>query len=246
MKSWHPKLKGKVAKDKIYTDEKLSPEIGEWLKNLKLLSGVPFGYLVPDLELLPEESIRFFYIDNNWINNMIDGACSIGRHHEEYSDDKRAIPYLKDDSYRTGFLLRSMLVEGWPGLEVIGYDICNKKISKERLMRLSPSILLCIFEGEISKVIIRKPAEALHFSFDFDEDKKSFIKIVIENEIKVEFRNSNRVININQLVDDISNASGASSADFACKMVDKGEEIVFKIKGPGECNNGKDVGANQN
>lgn len=237
MKSWHTKWKGKVASDdigsdllfssrneigisEISTDEKLSPEIDEWLENLKRLSGVPFGYLVPDSDLLPEESIRFFYIDNNWIDDLIDGACSIGRHHEEYSDDKSAIPYLRAGSYRTGFLLRSMLVEGWPGLEVMGYNKSGGIISKDRVVRLSPSILLCIFGDEIYKVIIRKPAEALHFSFEN------------ASEINIKFRNSNRVIDIYQLVNDISKGYDTSSADFAYKMVDKGEEIVFEIRGP--------------
>jgi hypothetical protein len=50
-----------------------------WLARLQLLYGVPFNYLVPDEGMLPPESIRFFYVDMNWVDAMIDGAFSIGR-----------------------------------------------------------------------------------------------------------------------------------------------------------------------
>src|SRR5262249_28487489 len=36
-------------------------DIRQWLARLRLLEGVPFAYLVADSELLPLESIRFFY-----------------------------------------------------------------------------------------------------------------------------------------------------------------------------------------
>ena len=58
----------------------LIPEvISKWLGRLRLLKGVPFNYLVPDEQMLPPESIRFFYLDMNWVDALIDGAFSIGR-----------------------------------------------------------------------------------------------------------------------------------------------------------------------
>ena len=60
--------------------EVLVPEqISKWLGRLRLLKGVPFNYLVPDERMLPPESIRFFYLDINWIDSLLDGAFSIGR-----------------------------------------------------------------------------------------------------------------------------------------------------------------------
>lgn len=57
----------------------LPEEISKWLGRLRLLKGVPFNYLVPDERMLPPESIRFFYLDLNWIDSLLDGAFSIGR-----------------------------------------------------------------------------------------------------------------------------------------------------------------------
>jgi len=60
-------------------DPSLPADLQTWLSKLALLYGVPFNYLVPDEQMLPQESIRFFNLDKNWINAIIDGAMSIGR-----------------------------------------------------------------------------------------------------------------------------------------------------------------------
>ena len=52
----------------------------------KLLEGIPFHYLVPHPGMLPEESIKFFYLDPNWVNALIDGAYSIGRYSAKKKD----------------------------------------------------------------------------------------------------------------------------------------------------------------
>jgi hypothetical protein len=53
--------------------------VQNWLGQAMLLYGVPFSYLVPDGEMLPAESIRFFYLNPEWINCLLQGACSVGR-----------------------------------------------------------------------------------------------------------------------------------------------------------------------
>ena len=53
-------------------------ELRRFLGRLRLLHGVPFSYLVPDAELLPLESIRFFYLDRAWTDALVQGALSVG------------------------------------------------------------------------------------------------------------------------------------------------------------------------
>ncbi len=53
--------------------------VQNWIGQAMLLYGVPFNYLVPDAEMLPAESIRFFYLNPEWINCLLQGACSVGR-----------------------------------------------------------------------------------------------------------------------------------------------------------------------
>lgn len=49
-----------------------------FLANLRLLRNVPFQYLVPRPEMLPLESIRFFYLDRTWTDRMVDGVFAVG------------------------------------------------------------------------------------------------------------------------------------------------------------------------
>lgn len=57
----------------------LPDDVASWLGRLHTLVGVPFHYLVPDEEMLPPESIRFFRLDEAWVKALIDGAFSLGR-----------------------------------------------------------------------------------------------------------------------------------------------------------------------
>ena len=46
----------------------------DWLAQLRLLRGVPFEYLVPDEGLLRPETMRFFHVDRNWTDVLVEGA----------------------------------------------------------------------------------------------------------------------------------------------------------------------------
>ena len=118
-------------------------DLRKFLARLRLLEGVPFAYLVPDSELLPPESIRYFYLDRNWTDALVQGALSVGTFN---SSDRAQLEQLYslirgeiDVAERnvrlpggervqdgpagtiTGFLLRSRAVSGWPGLHVRAY-----------------------------------------------------------------------------------------------------------------------------
>lgn len=60
-------------------------DITDWLASLCLLYGVPFNHLVPNATMLPTESIRFFYVDPNFIDGLVDGALSLGIHSSQDS-----------------------------------------------------------------------------------------------------------------------------------------------------------------
>lgn len=57
----------------------LPPYLESFLAHLRLLVGVPFTYLVPDERLLPDESIRFFYLDRSWTDRLVDGVLAVGK-----------------------------------------------------------------------------------------------------------------------------------------------------------------------
>jgi len=165
----------------------LPDSVTDWLAQLALLYGVPFEYLVPDIRLLPTESLRFFYIDPNWILRAIDGAMSIGTtssrenvfneafYQQVYAAVLAAIPRVRQTvqgtqqpqnliagATTTGFLFRSAVVSGYPGLEVIP-TYQGAAVPILRLDRLSSDIMLALFNGVPDNILIRQPPEGLSF-----------------------------------------------------------------------------------
>jgi hypothetical protein len=72
----------RAARAESSTPPEIPSEIGNWLGQAMLLYGVPFQYLVPDGQMLPHESIRFFYLNPEWISCLLQGACRVGRSSE--------------------------------------------------------------------------------------------------------------------------------------------------------------------
>ena len=135
---------------------------------LRRLEGVPFNYLVPDERMLPKESIRFFKLDPSWVDCLLDGAFSIGRvtsgdhtHDREHTAHAAANPHRE----LSGFLLRSDLVAGWPGLLADGFPVLPEDLGLELLRydRLSPNVLLCLFAGNLTTLDLHLKPETLHF-----------------------------------------------------------------------------------
>jgi hypothetical protein len=57
----------------------LPPYVESFHAPVRLLVGVPFQYLVPDARLLPDESLRFFYVDRSFTDRLVDGALAVGK-----------------------------------------------------------------------------------------------------------------------------------------------------------------------
>jgi hypothetical protein len=124
-------------------DHVVPGELRRFLARLRLLHGVPFSYLVPDAELLPVESMRFFYIDRAWTDALVQGALSVGTITSADRTQLEAVyPHIRtevDEAERTirrprgearlaagsgtitGFIMRSRVVSGWPNLHVRAY-----------------------------------------------------------------------------------------------------------------------------
>jgi hypothetical protein len=169
----------------------LPDEAGQWLAELCQLRNVPFNLLVPDARMLPAESVRFFVIDQNWLDSLVDGALSVAAaatpeaelvalHRPRLQAEARAragagVRAEAGDQpgaqaaappVWTGLLLRSALVAGAPALAVTGYAGEERSASvlpPVRLDRVAPSVLIAIFAGFVRRVEISLPAEGLHF-----------------------------------------------------------------------------------
>ena len=144
-------------------------DVQAWFKGLAQLQGVPFNYLVPDETMLPNEAIRFFQLDPNWMACLFDGALSIGRAttgdltHEQALDLPTLLGGLPTV---TGFVLRSAVVAGWPNIIIEASDAAGGKIDQIRLEKWADSVLIGLFAGDLASITFKLHAETMHFGFD--------------------------------------------------------------------------------
>lgn len=205
----------------------LPDDLENWLGRLKLLYGVPYNYLVPDERMLPPESIRFFYVDMNWVDALLDGAFSIGRNlsdgtnglNQSHQMDAATQPLVsgqinsRSGSIRamalgtapvpvspnevvTGFLLRSEVVQHYPGLGVNAFLKGETPEDKDdpnlmtilRFERLGPTsdTLLCLLLGDAFQVEIHEAPEQLHYGIDtYNSDPNTGAVISAEKAIRI-------------------------------------------------------------
>lgn len=145
-----------------------------WLAELVLLHHVPFNNLVADEKLLPNESLRLFYLDKNWTNALLDGALSIGIHSERdillqqaMNDIIRAETNKKLSTDSTvqlgtiaGLIIRSSIVSNYKGLEIAGFEHDETPVKTLRFERLAANILFVLFDTVPTKVEIKAPSES--------------------------------------------------------------------------------------
>ncbi|MBV9788003.1 MAG: IPT/TIG domain-containing protein [Chloroflexi bacterium] len=164
--------------------------VAAWLANLSLLYPLPFSYLVPDPRMLPVESIRFFYVDQDWIEALNAGALSIAIHnsadvalqaamlpqvHSAVARQRQALfsrsspaamPDASDSPVgMTGMLIRSQLVSGWPQL-VISATLGGAPVNIVRNDCPAANVRLCIFEGIPDTVTLAEPYQGLLFGVE--------------------------------------------------------------------------------
>ncbi len=173
------------------------PEVmQQWLGSTCLLYGMPFNNLVIDDRMLPPESIRFFYLDHNWLDAMVDGVFSVGVHSSRNAafiqlliqaireTAEAEIPLVRSrlqgvpspqevtlGGPMTGLLMRSAAVSGWPGLVVKAYGKSSEQdqLPLLRMDRLAADVLICIFAGIPVNVEVAEPPEGLHFGIEDDD-----------------------------------------------------------------------------
>lgn len=180
----------------------LPDELREYACELRLLNGVPVQYLLSSLSDLPEESLRFFFVDINWTDALIDGAFSIGRvcrqdgkndsqtlraaqsgryadvprirqmhhNHKKKLLEGNRLSADEDFTVESGFVMRSSLVRRMKGLHLSGYAAGGKDREEERqplpILRMdtiADDVLLCLFRGQVSEIVLEEPKTGLAF-----------------------------------------------------------------------------------
>jgi hypothetical protein len=233
------------------------PDVVEnWLSDLNRLVPVPFNYLVPDEQMLPAESLRFFRLDPWWIRCLLDGALSLGRvtqgdaaYDHTHLAEVGAVRYPA----ASGFLLRSALVSGWPGMLVDAYDVTvpddgdvteRTPLTTLRTERLGENVLLCLFNGDVSTIHLHLRPETLHFGVDHAPSSPTgFTKLLRDGDGKLKMGRSvpvtwrqvtrgaatgpvGQVIDVAALARAINTSTTA--ALFAKEMIEGAPSVLFR------------------
>src|SRR6185295_15866214 len=170
----------------------IADELVEWIARLVMLYPVPFQYLVPHPSLLPPESLRFFHPYDHWVNALVDGALSIAartlatQSPSSQSDLQSALSKIvyqhrlrlqgknpdwnPSERYmdvpKSGFVLRSSILTGWPGVEVTAITNAADSEILPRILRLdqiADGVLFCLARGSLKQVTFREPREGITF-----------------------------------------------------------------------------------
>lgn len=205
------------------------------------LKGIPYNYLVANTELLPTESLRYFYMDINWVNALVCGAFSIGH---TVSADLRT--YLNEVLLDTtvkyqGFLLNSFAVSGWPDYEVDAYVTETLSASTEKtILPASAQILRKNVSIDITMVLYSQPFNELRFYLHHSKVHSGFLfenndyeKVVNSGEKD----QSTSVVSISaasntisSLVDLATKLKANSVSEFAAAMLEGTPAVQFNIE----------------
>jgi hypothetical protein len=199
------------VEDGIPPDGVVPADIVRFLARLRLMEGVPFSHLVPDAELIPPDTIRFFYLDRNATDALTQGALSVGTVNaadrvqlaqlypvvrDEVDKAERLVRMKDSDAPQvdaegrpigaggpiSGFVMRSRVVSGWPGLHVRAYatdthpddqtipdmDTSPDRVRLLRMERLAPAVLFVLFDGVPAVVHIEEPRCGSQFGVRLD------------------------------------------------------------------------------
>jgi hypothetical protein len=107
--------------------------IHAWICEKLSLGGIPPQHLIPEPGFAPPESLRFFHIDDFWLDCLIDGALSVANHLDADDDVVRRMIKETFNLYLTktdptigfrpqipsyGFTIRSKLIKAMPDLKI--------------------------------------------------------------------------------------------------------------------------------
>jgi hypothetical protein len=229
----------------------MADELVQWIARLVLLYPVPFHYLVPHPALLPNESLRFFHLDDNWIDALVEGALSLAvrsladQRVASRADLQSALSKIvyqhrlrlqgKNPQWnpterymatpKSGFLLRSSIVTDWPGVEVTTTTSAPHSETIPEILRLdqiADGVLFCLARGSLKEMTFREPREGLTFGVTTDGMLKTLN--VKKDLLRADSRNG--VVNVAALR--LKLGSNIGSAEFARRMIRMPEEQVIK------------------
>lgn len=160
--------------------------IHDWMAEKLALSDIPPHYLIPEPSFVPPEAIRFFYIDDFWLDCLIDGALSVANHLNHDDDLVRLSIKSKFNDYLNadvpgsgikpqipgyGFILRSQVVKAMPDLRItVNWSVPDPpdhlRSTVVRYTRYDDTTLICLLDRwpeELDSIVLAQPPHQQRF-----------------------------------------------------------------------------------
>ncbi len=136
-------------------------KVTAWLDALRRLEMLSLSHLVPDLRALPEESIRFAYLDPAWVKAAVDGALSVGVGHA-LDADLNALATGGGPTPKCAVLINSSLVPNWPHIIITAY-VGNRAVEPVRDAVFGLGTRLLLYPEVIDRFELAEPPRGLCF-----------------------------------------------------------------------------------
>ncbi|MEY9947922.1 hypothetical protein [Kitasatospora sp. GAS1066B] len=136
-------------------------KVTAWLDALRRLEGLDLSHLVPDARALPDEAIRFAYLDADWVRAAVDGALSVGVGHA-LDADLNALATGGGPVPKCAVLVNSSLVPNWPNTIVNGY-VGQRVVEPVRDAVFGTQIRLLLYPEVVERFELAEPPRGLCF-----------------------------------------------------------------------------------
>ncbi|MGE7437050.1 hypothetical protein [Kitasatospora sp. NPDC001175] len=136
-------------------------KVTAWLDALRRLELVDLSHLVPDPRALPSESIRFAYVDGDWVRAAVDGALSVGVGHA-LDADLNKLATGGGPVPKCAVLINSSLVPNWPNTIVTAY-VGQRTVDPVRDAVFGTEVRLLLFPEVIDRFELAEPPRGLCF-----------------------------------------------------------------------------------
>ena len=153
-----------------------------WLAEKLSLGGISSQYLIPEPSFVPPEALRFFHIDDFWLDCFLDGALSVANHLDADDDVvRREIKvifnnYLRQPVEKTGikpqipsygFILRSKLIMAMPDLRItVAWQNPDNRSPVCRWTKMDNQTLMCLLDRqpeELASITLAQPPHQQRF-----------------------------------------------------------------------------------
>lgn len=214
-------------KSKYVTAPDMPRSVIEKFDSWKLLKGLPIRYLAPHPSMAPSESIRYFKVDNHWVNAFIMGAFSIG--HTPRVDFSEEIKALFTDKLMSGFILNSIAVSVWHDYELDCTTDLSKNAVPLRKSSLNAFVHLYLFEGLISELNFHLHPGKLHPGFLVEKSANgaTFHKGGLDVTDCID--EDTAMVDIRQLNERLKLDKPNSPAEFNGRLMEGTPEVRFSI-----------------